>query len=183
MDFDRVINNRRTARIFIEKKTTDEQIKKILHSGSIAPSARNRQPWKFYILNDEQKNHIMNMLYEWDKLNPKSKTSVKGSAEQIQSADKMIMIYKDTYKSKAKKENYGKPDYLSLGCAIENMSLQAVDLGLGSCIVCDTLYIENEVNEYLGISDYEQICGFIIGTPIYNYPLKQKKDLKDLILN
>ena len=55
------------------------------------------------------------------------------------------------------------------GCAIENMSLQAVNLGLGSCILCDTLYIENEINKYLGINNFEQICGFIIGSPIYNF--------------
>lgn len=69
------------------------------------------------------------------------------------------------------------------GCAIENMSLQAVNLGLGSCILCDTLYIESEINKYLGISNFEQICGFIIGNPIYNYPPKIKKGLKDLLLN
>ena len=69
------------------------------------------------------------------------------------------------------------------GCAIENMSLQAVNLGLGSCILCDTLYIEDEIDKYLGIKDFEQICGFIIGNPIYNYPPKIKKDLKDLLLN
>lgn len=63
------------------------------------------------------------------------------------------------------------------------MSLQAVNLGLGSCILCDTLYIENEIDTYLGIKDFEQICGFIIGKPIYNYPQKIKKHLKDLLLN
>ena len=63
------------------------------------------------------------------------------------------------------------------------MSLKAVDLGLGSCILCDTLYIENEINDYLGITNFEQICGFIIGKPIFNYSQKEKKDLKDLLLN
>ena len=33
------------------------------------------------------------------------------------------------------------------------------------------------------IKDFEQICGFIIGNPIYNYPPKIKKDLKDSLLN
>lgn len=62
------------------------------------------------------------------------------------------------------------------------MSLQAVNLGLGSCILCDTLYIENEINQYLETKNLEQICSFIIGKPIYNYPPKIKKDLKDLLL-
>lgn len=35
----------------------------------------------------------MNMLFEWDRQNPKERTSVKGSAEQIRTANKMIMIY------------------------------------------------------------------------------------------
>ncbi len=62
------------------------------------------------------------------------------------------------------------------------MSLKAINLGLGSCILCDTLYIENEINEYLKINDFEQICGFIIGNPIYNSKPKAKKNLKDLLL-
>lgn len=183
MNFDEVINNRRSARLFTDDEVSKEEIEKILSSGTLAPSAKNRQPWKFYILTKEQKNHIMNMLFEWDKLNPNEKTSVKGSAEQIRTANKMIIIYTDKYKLKNKIENYKKPDYISIGCAIENMSLQAVNLGLGSCILCDTLYIENEINQYLDIKDFEQICSFIIGKPIYNYPPKTKKTLKDLLLN
>ena len=63
------------------------------------------------------------------------------------------------------------------------MSLETINLGLGSCIICDTLYIEDEINNYLGIKDFEQICGFIIGTPIFDYPPKQKKKLSELLLN
>lgn len=183
MNFDETVDNRRSARLFTNDDVSEKQLEKILLSGSLAPSARNRQPWKFYILSDNQKNDIMNMLFEWDRLNPKEKTSVKGSAEQIRTANKMIMIYTDSYKSKSKNENYKKPDYISLGCAIENMSLQAVNLGLGSCILCDTLYIEDQINEYLKIDNFEQICGFIIGYPVYNYPPKIKKDLRDLLLS
>ena len=47
----------------------------------------------------------------------------------------------------------------------------------------DTLYIEDEINQYLGIKNFEQICGFIIGNPIYSYPPRQKKTLNNLLLN
>jgi len=62
-------------------------------------------------------------------------------------------------------------------------NILAPNLGLGSCILCDTLYIEDEINQYLGIKNFEQICGFIIGNPIYSYPPKQKKTLNNLLLN
>lgn len=125
----------------------------------------------------------MNMLFEWDKTHPNEKTSVKCTANQIRTANKMIMVYSDNYKSKSKNKNYKKPDYLSIGCAIENMSLQAIKLGLGSCILCDTLYLENEIDQYLEVTNYEQICGFIVGNPIYNYFQKIKKNLNSLLLN
>ena len=153
MYFDEVIDNRRSARLFTNDVVSENQLTKILLSNILAPSARNRQPWKFYILNTLQKNDIMNMLFNWVTLNPNERTSVKGTAKQIRTADKMVI------------------------------SLQAINLGLGSCILCDTLYIEDEINQYLGIKNFEQICGFIIGTPIYSYPPKQKKTLNTLLLN
>ena len=114
MNFDEVINNRRSARLFTNYEVSKKEIEKILSSGALAPSAKNRQPWKFYILSEEQKNHIMNMLFAWDKLNPKERTSIKGTAEQIRTANKMIIMYTDEYKSKNKIENYKKPDYISI---------------------------------------------------------------------
>ncbi|MFQ9297333.1 MAG: nitroreductase family protein [Clostridia bacterium] len=114
MEFNELVNKRRTAREFTNKEVSKKQIEEVLHSASLAPSAKNRQPWKFYILNNEQKNHIMNMLVEWEKSNRNEKTSVKGSAEQIRMANKMIMIYSDNYQSNSKSKNYKKPDYISI---------------------------------------------------------------------
>jgi len=183
MEYNDVINARHSARFFSNKTVSKKKLEAILNSALLAPSAKNRQPWKFYILNTEQKTNIADLLLEWEIKNPKERTSVKGTAEQIKVADKMIMIYTEKYKSKIKQEYYKKPDYISLGCAIENMSLQATNLGLGSCILCDTLYIEEKIDKYLGISNLEQVCGFIIGYPIFNYPFKKKKNLKDALLN
>ena len=39
-----------------------------------------------------------------------------------------------------------------------------------------------EINKFLNITGYEQICGFIVGYPIYDAPLKPKKDINDLLL-
>lgn len=183
MEFEQVIKNRRSARTFTNKVISNAELEKILQSACLAPSAKNRQPWKFYVLDELQKEHIATLLFQWEKSNPHERTSVKGTAEQIKNANKMLIIYSDNYHSKFKKEYYKKPDYLSIGCALQNMSLEAVNLGLGSCILCDTLYIEKEINEYLDIKNLEQICGFIIGKPIYDSPPRQKKNFKECILN
>lgn len=130
MNLDEIVDNRRSARLFTSDEVSEKQLEKILSSGSFAPSAKNRQPWKFYILDEQQKNDIMNMLFEWDRLNPKEKTSVKGTAEQIRIANKMIMIYSDGYKSKSKSENYKKPDYISIRMCYRKYELTSCKFGI-----------------------------------------------------
>ena len=165
MELDKAISSRKTIRKFQNKNVPDNYLYKIIQSAMLAPSAKNRQPWRFYILDDNQKNDITNMMYDWASENKDIHTSIKGSANQMKTANKAIIIYTPNYHSKNKKTYYKKPDYLSLGAAIENMNLKCFDLGLGCTWLCDTLYIENEINNYLKIDDLEQVSTLIIGYP------------------
>ena len=42
MNFDETLYSRRSARLFTDKKVSSEQLQAIISSGSVAPSARNR---------------------------------------------------------------------------------------------------------------------------------------------
>ena len=94
MNFDDVIKARKTIRKYKNKEVSEQAIHSILESALLAPSAKNRQPWRFYVLDHQQKDDIVTMMYEWDKNNKDFGSSIKGSANQK------------------------KPDYLSLGAAI-----------------------------------------------------------------
>ena len=183
MQFDEVILKRQTIRSYTKKEISIDELDKIVEAGRLAPSAKNRQPWRFYYLNDEQKNYIVNKMYEWEKNNRNEKTSVKGSADQMKEANKVIMIYYPLYKCKWKNIYYKKVDYLSLGAAIENMSLKCTEMGLGSCWCADTLYIDKEIDEYLGIHGYEQISALMIGYPKKVLPKRKKKTVQELKMN
>lgn len=183
MDFNKVLYERKTIRTYSSKEVSNEIILEIIKAAQIAPSAKNRQPWRFYILNNEQKNHICHLMYEWDKKNKNEKTSVKGSANQMTQSNKVIMIFSPIYKSKNKNIYYKKTDYLSLGAAIENMSLKCVELGLGSCWCADTLYLDEEINQYLNIKGYEQISALLIGYPKKIPQTAKRFNLNDLILS
>lgn len=135
MNFDEVINKRQTIRNFDNKEVTYEELLTLINSARLAPSSKNRQPWRFYILTDEEKNDIASMMYEWDKLNRDEKTSVKGTANQMKEANKVIMVYYLLYKSKKKNTYYKKPDYLSLGASIENLILKCTEMSLDELII------------------------------------------------
>ena len=183
MELDTAISSRKTIRKFQNKNVPDNYLYEIIQSAILAPSAKNRQPWRFYILDDNQKNDITNMMYKWASENRDTHTSIKGSANQMKTANKAIIIYTPNYHSKNKKLYYKKPDYLSLGAAIENMNLKCFDLGLGCTWLCDTLYIENEINNYLNIDDLEQVSTLIIGYP-EEIPERSKRfSIDKLLLN
>ena len=183
MELDKAISSRKTIRKFQNKNVPDNYLYEIIQSAMLAPSAKNRQPWRFYILDDNQKNDITNMMYDWANENKDIHTSIKGSANQMKTANKAIIIYTPNYHSKNKKTYYKKPDYLSLGAAIENMNLKCFDLGLGCTWLCDTLYIENEINNYLKIDDLEQVSTLIIGYPEEVPERSERFPIDKLLLN
>ena len=183
MEFDEVVKTRQSIRKYISKEVTKKELKLIIEAARVAPSAKNRQPWRFYILTDKQKNNIAEMMYEWERNNRHQKTSVKGSADQMKEANKVVMVYRPLYKNKDKNDDYKKPDYLSIGASIENMILECTNMNLGSCWLCDTLYIKEEIDNYLGIENCEHISAVIIGYPKEIPQKREKLDIQELIIN
>lgn len=178
MDFDEVIEKRQTIRNYDDTEVTYEELKTLIASARLAPSAKNRQPWRFYILTEKEKNDIASMMYEWAELNCDKKTTVKATANYMKEANKVIMVYSPFYHNK-----YRKPDYLSLGASIEHLILKCTEMNLGSCWCCDTLYLEKEIDNYLGINTYEQISAILIGHPKYIPMKREKLSLEELIIN
>ncbi len=53
MNFENVIESRKATRKFSDKKIEQEKLDKILNAGRIAPTAKNLQPFKIYIIQSE----------------------------------------------------------------------------------------------------------------------------------
>lgn len=54
MEFDKVIRDRKSTRRFSDKKVDKDTILKILEAGRIAPTAKNIQPIKIYVVESEE---------------------------------------------------------------------------------------------------------------------------------
>ena len=53
MEFNDVIKNRKATRLFSSKKIEREKLNNILEAGRIAPTAKNIQPFKIYVIESE----------------------------------------------------------------------------------------------------------------------------------
>ena len=204
MEFSEVIKKRLTTLNYTNKKVSSENMNKIIKSAMIAPSAKNRQPWRFYILTDKQKNYIADKMENWIN-NTGLVTTIKRSAKLIREVGNCVLIYSNKWDSnnvdKIKNpqkllngediENMVimhdyyfdriKADTLSVGAAIEHMILKATELGIDTTWLCDVLFIDNIINEYLGLKDKELICGVAFGYRSKD-PIKKGRYKKEYVI-
>lgn len=54
MEFEKVIRERKATRKFVDKSVEKEKLEKILEAGRIAPTAKNFQPIKIYVVKSEE---------------------------------------------------------------------------------------------------------------------------------
>ena len=183
MEFEKVINSRLTTLKYTDKKVKKEDIDIIIHNAMIAPSSKNRQPWRFYITNKEERNRIADMMDAWEggvKENDLGiVTTIHRSAEIIRTVPEFILVYKYgedvIYKTAV--------DILSVGASIENMILTATDLGIDTTWIADVRFIPNDLNEYLKIDNMQLMSGIAFGYRKEDPKRKSRFKKEYLILN
>ena len=161
MDLFEAIEKRRTIRIY-QESATEEQLRKILLTGSKAPSGRNSQPWEFIIVEDQaiiaqlaDIKHKVTMSMPTKTEEDRQKL-IKGAAAQKASFNNASIVVVCGKVGGAK----------SVWLAIENISLAAVAEGLGSGIVLYPKDGMDKIGELLGLpSDYEPAAVLKIGAP------------------
>lgn len=140
MDFWKVIEERKSVRNFQEGKLIEEdQLRKIVRAGKLAPSAGGIYPVNFIVVTDESLK---------DKL-----ASASFGQKTVQDAAALIVVTADPDKSAAKYSDRGKNLYAirDAAAAVENLLLAATALGVGSCWIGG--FDENEVSIILRLPD------------------------------
>ena len=162
MDLYEAIEKRRTIRVFKEG-ATEEQLKKIILGGTKAPSAVNRQPWEFVLVEDEAIiEQLSEIKYRQTRDNPPQR--VEGVPEAI---EKLARAQQDSFRNASIVAVCHLKEWeRSVWMCIENISLAVVAEGLGSGIVLYWGDGQKEAGKALGLpEDYEVTAVLKIGVP------------------
>jgi nitroreductase len=114
MNLNEIILNRRSIRKFTPRIVGKEEIIEIIRAAMYAPSAVNRQPWHFVVIDNRK------TLEDVMRIHP--------NAGMLSTAPLAILICGD--EERQHDTNYWTAD---CGAATENLLLSASALGLGSC--------------------------------------------------
>lgn len=156
------IENRRSIRSFKNEKISKELIIKIIESGILSPSAKNKQPWYYIVVNEEIKNKIS---IELENVMGKNKTS-----DVIKEAPILILVYNtlDDYYS-----------HMSIGASIENMLLEAEHNNIGSLWIGYVKKIEEYINRLVDCN-YELISAIALGIKNENPNKRPRKTIDEV---
>lgn len=170
MDFDLVVNSRRSIRKFTDDVVSDSDILKIIECGIKAPSAKNRQPWRVKVVSLKDKDMIASFL---ESKKSDDDISVLNTANVIREANKLILVFATP--------SYNKNDVLSIGAFIENMCLKATEMGLGSLWIANTDKVNYLIKDYFEV-DMDMISCVAIGYKNQEVHARPRKSIDEIVL-
>ncbi|MBS7009551.1 nitroreductase family protein [Anaerostipes sp.] len=161
------ISNRRSIRKFKQKEVPCHLIEEIIRSGIQAPSSKNRQPWRFTVVSGDSKAGMLSAMEqglqreETAPLLPHSSAHLNGARctlEIMRKAPVTIFITNalglDLSLPLTEEDRIAELcNAQSIGAAVQNMTLTAADLGLGSLWICDIFFAYEELTEWLHTKD------------------------------
>lgn len=181
-EFYSLLKQRRSIRKFKKDSVSREIIERILDAGMQAPSGKNRQNWRFFVVTGAKRD-------EYLKYSQKSWEGIKGILSQrlkpslyefterffYTLGDAPVLIF--AYSHNSADERY----HTSVGSvymAVENINLACVVEGLGCCTMGAPLEIKDDVDKFLGVDqlpeykngELELLCGLVLGWPDHEPP-------------
>ena len=166
MNFKELSKSRYSVRNFSSEEVSDVQLLSLVEAALNAPSAVNFQPIKLYVLkkDHELRQKVANCYHrEWIK-----------SAPVI-----IVMVGLHNMAWKRSSDNKDFTD-IDSAIAIDHITLQAADLGLGTCWVCNFDVAKCKEIMQLG-TDEEPIALIPVGyATTTEIPIKKRKNIEEI---
>lgn len=181
-DFYKIIESRKSIRQYKKQEVPRDILERLLAAASHAPSGKNRQNWRFFVVQGAKRNEYLKYSQKsWlgikDVLQKKLKPSLYDFTERFffTLGGAPVIIF--AYAHNSPEERH----YTSIGSvymAVQNINLACQVEGLGCCTMGAPLEIQKEVDQFLGVDQLEEykngelelLCAVVVGYPDHAPP-------------
>ncbi|MDR1946324.1 MAG: nitroreductase family protein [Desulfovibrio sp.] len=181
MELRTVIEERRSIRKFTEQKVERALLEELISESLWAPSAMNRQPWKYVILQDQALKKFMDYSagtaeymdtpLEKQNFNEKMRSFVKGYFRDLGGASTAVVcLYQSSVDPVVEHGNL-----VSGAAAFYNFLLLAHEAGLATCWMTGYLYNKESLSRLLGLEGYGLVGVTPVGLPAQEPPVPPRK--------
>jgi nitroreductase len=170
------ISSRRSIKRFTSRSVTREEIETLLAAAVTAPNHRLTQPWRFYVLGPEARQAYGLALGERKARKIEDPDAARAmrdtvAAEQRALPAMLVVAIADSENPEIREE-----DYAAAMMGIQNLSLAAVELGLGTHVKTGAIMSDPAARAAAGVKDRERIVAVVnIGEPAEIPPAKPRE--------
>ena len=166
MDFEKLLLNRYSCRHYSDQEVEESVLAKVLEAARLAPTAANRQPFQVIIIRTQSQSTELLKIYPKDWfVQPPLILCVCSQPDR------------GWYRKKYDGQNYAVVD---AAIVVDHLTLQAADLGLGTCWIGD--FDPQAARDFLGLPENVEPVAFTpLGYPLDQPSPKKRKDLNDLV--
>jgi nitroreductase len=141
---------RYSCRNYDARPVEQEKLDLILEAGRVAPSAANRQPWHFYVIQKQEDLERFYGVYH---------------REWFRTAPCVILICADHNQAWKRKEDGKDHGDVDVSICTDHMTLQATELGLATCWICN--FYVGKTRELMKLPEYlEPVAILPLGYPL-----------------
>jgi len=158
------IKRRRSIRAFEEKPIEEDKLFRVLEAGRLAPSAKNRQEWRYVLVKDKELRRKLAVACNNQYFIAEAPVVIVGCATMT---DYVLTC--------------GQPAYtIDVTISMDHMSLQAVEEGLGTCWI--GAFKEDEVKSLLNVPPEMRVVEVMpLGYPKFQPDPKPRMRLNEII--
>ena len=164
MDFTRVISGRESIRSYDPTKPVDKAVlERILDAGRIAPSAANRQPWRFLLIQSRDVLSQVRRSYQkpW-----------------FQDAPQVLVVVGRTGEAWTRQDGWSSIE-TDLAIAMDHMVLAAENEGVGTCWIA--AFDSTVLRSTLSLTSDDRVYAMTpLGYPRPGFAKKEKRERKAL---
>jgi F420 biosynthesis protein FbiB-like protein len=173
---------RRSIRRFKDTPLPDGALQAILTAATQAPSAKNRQPWRFVVIQGDQRAEMVRIMRQGIEAmvaQGQDTGSALGSARIMEQAPVTIFVLNPEglhpWLTRSVEQMFTDVmNIQSIGAAIQNMLLASLDLGLGSLWIGDIYYAYEALRDWLG-TESELIAAVAFGYADESPPARPRR--------
>ena len=192
-DLHHLLRTRRSIRRFKANPIPDSVIESILTTSTYAPSAHNRQPWRFAIVKQKARSvksrlglAITSKMREDMQAEGATDTDIEkrvnSSLRRIEEAPLAIILCRDVEDVRVDTEQEKVMGTQSVASAGLQLLLAAHAEGLGGNWICWPLYAPEAVRTVLDLPfSWEPQAMYFLGYPEEEPQIKERKSLKEIV--
>ena len=181
MSVSAAIRDRRSIKRFTDRPVTREEIEQVLDAAVHAPNHKLTNPWRFHVLGPEARASYGLVLGNRKANKIPDPTTAQAMRDNVSNEHRALpaMIAVAVVKSESVEQQ--EEDYAATMMAIQNITLAAHELGLGTALRTGAVMADPAARAAAGVGDHERIVAIVnMGTPADVPPAKTRLSAKDV---